>query len=101
MQQMARAISVDTLQYAKKLREAGASEQTAEIQAEALKEVIENNLATKHDILELRRDVDVHILELRKDIDVLNKDLTIRLGGMIAIAVSVLSVLITLLNRFH
>ena len=33
---MGKAITFDTLQYAKKLREAGISEKAAEIQAEAL-----------------------------------------------------------------
>ncbi|MES2142562.1 MAG: hypothetical protein V4471_06770 [Pseudomonadota bacterium] len=87
---MARTITFDTLQYAKKLKEAGISEKAAEIQAEALKDVIENNLATKRDIWELKR-----------DIEVLKKDLTIRLGSMIAVSISILSVLLTLLNRIH
>ena len=37
----------DTLMYAKKLREAGVPEKQAEIQAEALLEIMENNVATK------------------------------------------------------
>ena len=43
----------DTLQYAKKLKKAGFTEQQAEIQAEALADFIENNLATKRDLKEL------------------------------------------------
>lgn len=51
------AITFDTLIYSKKLREAGIPEKAAEIQAETLKEVIENTykdieagLATKKDL---------------------------------------------------
>ena len=43
----------DTLHYAKKLREAGFTEQQAEAQAEALRAVVDENLATKRDLKEL------------------------------------------------
>ena len=59
----------DTLAYAKKLKSAGFTEEQAEIQAEALSEIIEERLATKHDLKEL---------EIR-----LKHDLTLRLGGYI------------------
>jgi hypothetical protein len=106
------ALSFDTLQYVKKLREAGVTEAAAEIQAEALMEVIENNLATKQDIKELRqdtaslkkdltRDITLTKMELTRDIELSKKDLTIRFGSMLTVAVSLISVLITLLNRFH
>lgn len=66
------------------------SEKTAKIQAEALKGVIENNLATKHTIC-----------ELKSGIKVFKKDFTFRLGSRVAVAISILSVLLTLLNRIH
>ncbi len=37
----------DTLRYAKRLKEVGFTEQQAEVQAETIKELIDNNLATK------------------------------------------------------
>lgn len=92
----------DTLQYVKKLKKAGVAENIAEIQAEAFKEVMENNLATKQDIKDLRQDMFVMKKDLTCDIEMVKKDLTIRLGSMLAIAVSIfLSVLVTLLNRIH
>jgi hypothetical protein len=105
----------DTLQYVKKLREAGVAENVAEIQAEAFKEVMENNLASKQDIKDLRQDIlamkkdlthDIEGLSrnielVKKDVVMIKKDLTIRLGGMMAVGISILSVLITLLNRAH
>ncbi len=75
----------DTLMYAKKLREAGVPERQAEIQAEALKEVIDNNLATKQDILDVKR-------EIREAMD----KTIIRLGSLIVIAVTVLAAVIKL-----
>ena len=49
-------ISFDTLAYAKKLMAAGFTQQQAEVQAEALRDIIEDKLATKEDLknLELR-----------------------------------------------
>jgi len=43
----------DTLAYAKKLKTAGFTEDQAEIQAQALAEIIEERLATKQDLKEL------------------------------------------------
>ena len=73
-------ITFDTLKYSKKLREAGFTEQQAEIQAEALKELIEDKLATKQDLKEL---------EAR-----LTYKLTIRFGSMLVAAVLVLAAII-------
>ena len=80
----------DTLAYAKKLKAAGFTEQQAEIQAEALSEIIEYRLATKQDIEELKRDIKE--LELR-----LKHDLTLRLGGMIVAGIAVVAALVKLL----
>lgn len=79
----------DTLMYAKKLREAGFSEKQAEIQAEALKEIIQDNLATKQDISDLRKD----LLQMEER---LMYKLTIRLGLMLVTAVTVLAAIIKL-----
>lgn len=79
----------DTLMYAKKLREAGFSEKQAEIQAEALKEIIQDNLATKQDISDLRKD----LLQIEER---LMYRLTIRLGLMLVTAVTVLAAIIKL-----
>ena len=69
----------DTLQYAKKLKEAGVSEKQAEVQAEALAEVFTDRLATKEDINLLRRETkeDINLLrrETKEDINLLRKDM--------------------------
>jgi len=73
----------DTLAYAKKLKAAGFTEEQAEIQAEALSEIIEERLATKQDLNEL---------ELR-----LKHDLTLRLGGMLVAGIAIVATLVKLL----
>ena len=47
------AIAIDTLAYARRLREAGFSEQQAEAQADALAAAMTDTLATKQDLREL------------------------------------------------
>ena len=78
---MERAIVFDTLEYSKKLKAAGFTEQQAEIQAEALADMFENQIATKRDLREL---------EYR---------LLIRLGAMLAVAIGLVATIVKLLSR--
>jgi hypothetical protein len=73
------AVAFDTLVYARRLRQAGFSEQQAEVQAEALAAVVTETLATKQDLREL---------EYR---------LTLRLGTMMTVAVGSVAALVKLL----
>ena len=84
----------DTLAYAKKLKAAGFTDDQAEIQAQALAEIIEERLATKQDLkeLELRLKQDLKELELR-----LKLDLTLRLGGMLVAGIAIVATLVKLL----
>ena len=84
------AIAFDTLAYARKLKDAGFSDQQAEIQAQALAEIVDERLATKQDIIELRRD-------MQRDMQDLEYRLTIRLGTMLAIAITAVATLVKLL----
>ena len=84
------ATTFDTLTYAKKLREAGFTEQQAEAQAEALKAVVDDNLATKQDLKELEARITHEMKQMESRI-------TIRLGGMVVAAVVVLAVLMKIL----
>ena len=112
----------DTLAYAKKLKNAGFTEEQAEVQSEALAGVLENNMATKRDIADLeqatkrnfevfqqasKRDIlsiEQQILgvkqqgldikqSLEQQIETLGYKLTIRLGGMLVVTVGVISAL--------
>ncbi|MBI4081904.1 MAG: hypothetical protein HY423_04765 [Candidatus Lambdaproteobacteria bacterium] len=66
--------SFDTLTYARKLREAGFTERQAEAQAEALRSVVEENLATKRDIELVRRDVKELEVRLVQQIEPVRRD---------------------------
>ena len=69
----------DTLAYAKKLKQAGVPEEQAEIHAEALAEIIDEQLATKKDLKEL---------EYR---------LIIKLGTMMAVSIAIIAALVKLI----
>ncbi len=58
------AIAFDTLKFAKRLKEAGFTEQQAEALANAEAEFIEQNLASKRDIADVKRD----IADIKRDI---------------------------------
>ena len=77
------AIVFDTLAYAKKLISAGFTEEQAEVQAEALAGLVNEQLATKRDIQEL---------EMR-----LKHDLTMRLGGMMITGIAIAAALVKIL----
>ena len=75
---MPSAITFDTLAYVKKLKAVGVPEAQAEVQAEALVEIIDEQLATKRDLKEM---------EMR---------LTIRLGAMMTAAIVIVATLVKL-----
>jgi hypothetical protein len=94
------ALAFDTLKFAKRLKEAGFTEQQAEALAHAGAELIEQNLATKGDIADLKRDIkelDVKIEQIRSDVARDLKDLeyrmTIKLGTMMVVAVGAMAAL--------
>jgi len=62
------AIAFDTLKFAKRLKEAGFTEQQAEALADAEAEFIGQNLATKRDIADVKRDIKELEVTLRKEI---------------------------------
>ena len=85
------ALSFDTLQYAKKLKEVGVSEQQAEVQAEAMKhqsdtilEFFDQNFSTKNDLIQME--------------ERLTYKLTVRFGSMMVGGVVFLSALITIMK---
>lgn len=95
---MSEHVMFDTLAYAKKLKSAGFTEEQAEIQAEALSEIIDEKLATKQDVRDLKRD----ILDLRRDMKEmeirLKHDLTVRLGAMMAASMAVIATIVKIIS---
>jgi len=65
---MPNAITFDTLAYAKKLKKVGFTEDQAEVQVEVLSRLINERVATKHDIFNLRREMKEMESSLRRDI---------------------------------
>ena len=101
----------DTLVYAKRLRDAGVSQEHAEAHAEAAREFVMGELVTHYDlemsttvirrgfeasIATLRHDVERSIAALRNDLERLELRLTLRLGGMFAVSVAILAAIIKL-----
>ncbi|EJB02903.1 hypothetical protein Rleg9DRAFT_1717 [Rhizobium leguminosarum bv. trifolii WSM597] len=76
------AIAFDTLGYAKRLREAGVNQKTAEAHAEAARDFIMAELVTKTD--------------LAAALDTLTLRLTTRLGGIMVAGVGALALIIKL-----
>src|ERR671910_3753190 len=71
------AYAFDTLGYAKRLRDAGISQQQAEAHAEAAREFVMGELVTRADLQVVKAD-------LQAALDTLSLRLTLRLGAMLA-----------------
>lgn len=74
----------NSLNYAKRLEQAGFTREQAEVQANIMTEIVDEKIATKQDLREL---------ELR-----LKYDLTLRMGAMITAGVAFLAALMTFLK---
>ncbi len=105
---MGQAIAFDTLAFVNKLKGAGVPEKQAEVQAVAIAEIINEQMATKLDIAGLKRDIkeletglkrDIKELEtgLKRDIKELEMRLTIRLGAIMVVAIGLFATLVKIL----
>ena len=68
----------DTLTYSKKLQELGFTREQSEGVAQLQREIIDERLATKHDLRELETRIDIKLAELKNDL------LKWMVGGFIA-----------------
>ena len=93
---MGHAIAFDTLAYAKKLIAAGVPAQQAEVQAEAIAEIIEDRLSTKQDLKELEVALKHDILDLKRDMKEMEQRIIIKLGAMMAASIAIMAALIKL-----
>jgi hypothetical protein len=111
-----KAIAFDTLEFANKLKAAHFTAEQAETMAVAMAALIDERVATKQDIEELKaatkRDIEELKIATKRDIEELKvavkrditelelrlkHDLTLRLGGMLAAAVAIVAALVKLL----
>jgi hypothetical protein len=91
------AFAFDTLGYAKKLRDTGVSQEQAEAHAEAARDFIMAELATRHDLEVLRHELEHKIDLLESKLDTMSLRLTVRMGVMLAAGLSILAAI----QRIH
>ncbi len=98
---MGQTIAFDTHAYVKKLKAVGFTEEQAETLASTQAELIDERLATRHDIMLVKQDIKELEVALKRDMKEmelrLKHDLTVRLGGMIGVSVAVIVALVKLL----
>ncbi|MBF0473268.1 MAG: DUF1640 domain-containing protein [Nitrospirae bacterium] len=78
-------LTFDTYTYVKKLKAVGFTEEQAEVQAETIKELISEQLATKQDINDLKRDMKE--MELR---------MTVKLGAIMTTGIAIVAAIVKL-----
>jgi len=84
------AITFDTHAYIKKLEAVGVTEKQAEVQAQAISELVNDRLVTKEDLEHATKELEHTIKELEYR-------LVIRLGGMMVVAIGIVTALVKLL----
>lgn len=89
---------IDTLKYSKILVAGGVPKNQAEAQAEALVAVVDDHLATKSDIKDLRQEFKSDMFALKNEMLAMKNDLLIRLSGIIGLATAIISILVSI---FH
>jgi hypothetical protein len=105
-------MTFDTLSYARRLRQAGVPEPQAEAMADATRDLVLHDFASKADVTAVRSDLagleqrfkaDLAALEQRlmAAIETLSLRLTVRMGIMLAAGLSLMTALIGLLLRSH
>ena len=94
------AYAFDTLGYAKRLRDAAVTAEQAEAHAEAARDFIMAELVTKSDLLalgaSLRQEMDARFRHLEVAIENQTLRMTVRLGGMVTVAVAILAAIMKL-----
>ncbi len=95
---MGEAIPFNSLSYVRRLRAVGVPEKQAEVQAEALIELIDSQLATKRDLKEMeiiaKRDLKELELRIQTAMKELDNNLTLKMGALTGFTITVLAVLI-------
>ena len=92
------AITFDTLRFVERLKDSGIPEAQAKAIAEAIREAQgEAELATVRDLRELGERLKHEIELVRRDLKELEQRMTIKLGAMVVVAVSIVAALVKLL----
>ncbi len=89
-------MSFDTLSYARRLKASGFSDEQAETLADATRELVVQDFATKGDIAILKTDLVALEQRIMSAMDNLGLRLTVRMGVMFAAGLSILGVVLKL-----
>ena len=86
----------DSLGYAKRLRDGGVPQAQAEAHAEAARDFIMAELASKSDLLAMEQKLQAAIADLRHNSETQTLRLTVRFGAMLAVAIGALATILKL-----
>ena len=89
-------MAFDTLSYARRLKASGFSDEQAETLADATRELVVQDFATKGDIATLKTDLVALEQRITAVMDNLSLRLTVRVGVMLAAGLSILGVVLKL-----
>jgi hypothetical protein len=107
-------MTFDTLSYARRLKQAGVPEAQAEAMADATRELVVTDIASKADVAALKTELKADIAAVKAEVAAVKVDvaaveqrvmaametlglrLTVRLGGLIAVGIAVLAAVIKL-----
>ena len=89
-------MAFDTLSYARRLKASGFSDEQAETLADATRELVVQDFATKGDIATLKTDLVALEQRITAAMDNLSLRLTVRVGVMLAAGLSILGVVLKL-----
>ena len=90
-------LTFDSLDYFEKLKDAGFTEEQAKVQANAMREIIEERLATKADLVQLEERLTNEIRKMESEMQKLELRMTLKLGAMLAASVAIVATLVKLL----
>lgn len=87
----------NAFKYTKQLEEVGFSREQAELQLQVITEIVEGELATKHDLEILRKDlsttIEIKSSNLESKMQQLEDRMTIKLGSLLIIGLTTLATL--------
>ncbi|MFZ3234374.1 MAG: hypothetical protein WA417_13920 [Stellaceae bacterium] len=89
-------MAFDTLSYARRLKQAGVPEAQAEAMADATRELVVLDFATKGDVASVKSELAAPEQRIMAAIDAAGLRLAIRMGGLAAVGVAVLAAIIKL-----
>lgn len=81
----------NSLRYTKKLEEVGFTRIQAEISIEILMEIMQENLVTKHDLLDLKNEMNLKFIDVIHKLEKLESKMTIKLGAMLVTAIALMT----------